>query len=296
MDSHERRILVIANFGHLMSHYNMAVFPALVLPLAGRLHLDGSEVLALSFWQYLLFGLTALPWGAAGDKWGGRPLMIVMFLGCGLSGLAAAVWIDSPWELSLALAGIGLFSGAYHPIGMGLISRGIKRITMAMGYNAVFGGLGLVVAPFITGIFNWLSGPRAAFLALALFNLVGLILMALCPLPRGGTTVKETPGSGKAQIGSLAILLVAVGLAGLAFTGATVILPSYLELKTGKVLESVLSLWPGSVSGNLLATLITSMVFLVGMIGQYSGGMSVSAMTRDSGISCIMPLAFLVPS
>jgi hypothetical protein len=255
-----------------MSHYNMAVFPALVLPLVSILGLERGEVLALSFWQYLLFGLTALPWGLAGDRWGGKPLMILMFLGCGLSGLAAALWIDSPWGLSLALAGVGLFSGTYHPIGLGLISKGIKRITMAMGYNAVFGGLGLVVAPLTTGIFNWLAGPRAAFLALALFNLLGLVLMALCPLAKGGATVKETSGNGKAQIGAITILLVAVGLAGLSFTGATVILPSYLELKTGNVLGAVLSFWPGAVSGNLLATLIASIVYLVGMIGQYSGG------------------------
>jgi MFS family permease len=51
-----------------------------------------------------------------------------------------------------------------------------------------------------------------------------------------------------------------------------VILPSYLELKTGSLLDAVLALWPEKVTGNLLATLITSVIYTVGMVGQYTGG------------------------
>ena len=90
--------------------------------------------------MYLLFGLTALPWGIVGDKLGGKPLMLVMFLGAGISGLLAAFFMDSPTGLVMALGGIGLFSGIYHPIGLGLISKGVGRLSLAMGYNAVFGG------------------------------------------------------------------------------------------------------------------------------------------------------------
>ena len=43
--------------------------------------------------------------------------MILMFLGAGLCGVAAALSMDSPRYLMLALAGIGLFSAIYHPIG-----------------------------------------------------------------------------------------------------------------------------------------------------------------------------------
>ncbi len=146
MQSEERRILIVAYFGHFMCHYNLLVFPALVLPLAGILKMDLAQVLQLSFLQFLLFGVSALPWGIAADRWGGRPLMILMFLGAGMSGFAAAFWIEDPVRLSLSLGALGLFSGIYHPIGMGLISKGVKRLNVAMGYNAMFGGLGLVVA------------------------------------------------------------------------------------------------------------------------------------------------------
>ena len=69
----ERRILVVTCFGHFLSHFNMLVFPAVVLPLVGIVNLSMREVLGLSFMQYLLFGIMALPWewpvtdGAASD-------------------------------------------------------------------------------------------------------------------------------------------------------------------------------------------------------------------------------------
>ncbi len=263
----------MTNFGHMMSHYNMFVFPNLVLPLKAGLNLELAAVLALPFWQYLLFGVTALPWGIAGDRLGGRMLMILMFLGAGISGVAAAIWVDSPSALALALAGIGFFSGIYHPIGMGLISKGVKRITVAMGYNAVFGGLGLVIAPLATGIFNWISGPRAAFIAMAILNLFGLLLMLAFPLAKTQTEINDKQSeSHNGRIGAFVVLLIAAGLAGLAFTGATVIIPSYLELKGTEILRAASGFWSAGLSSNLVATMVTSIVYAVGMLGQYLGG------------------------
>ncbi len=248
----------------------MLVFPALVLPLAASLNMDMAQVLQLSFPQYLLFGVTALPWGLAGDRIGGKPLMLLMFLGSGLSGLAAAFWIDSPASLSIALAALGLFSAIYHPIGLGLISKGVSQLNLAMGYNAVFGGLGLVLAPLVTGVLNWLWDPRAAYLFLGLMNLSGMALMLLFPLTEGSAKIEKT-SVGNGAIGAFVILLVAMMLGGLAFTGSTVILPAYLEMKSHGIVELVTKSM-GGISSNLMATTITALVYTVGMLGQYIGG------------------------
>ena len=63
MTSNERNVLYTTCFGHFLSHFNMLTFPAVVLPLSRQLGLPLSEVLALSFYMYLLFGLT----GGAGE-------------------------------------------------------------------------------------------------------------------------------------------------------------------------------------------------------------------------------------
>lgn len=271
MDPAERRILIVTNFGHFINHYNMLVFPSLVIPLTSVLNMSMAQVLELSFWQYLLFGVTALPWGIAADRLGGRPLMIVMFLGVGFSGLAAGLWTASPTGLAVSLAGVGLFSGIYHPIGMGLISKGVKNISMSMGYNAMFGGLGLVVAPLATGVINWLWGPGAAFIVLGGLNLAGVGLMVFCPIAEAsGHSEKGTQGNG--NLGAFAILLVAMMLAGVAYTGSTVILTAYMELRSPRVMEFVSSLLGHGISGNLLATVATSCVYILGATGQYTGG------------------------
>ena len=44
MNPRDRRILVVTCFGHFMSHFNMLVFPAVVLPLAARLNMDMAQV------------------------------------------------------------------------------------------------------------------------------------------------------------------------------------------------------------------------------------------------------------
>ncbi len=194
MAPNERNVLITTCFGHFLSHFNMLVFPAVMLPLATRLNLPLAEVLGISFWMYLLFGITALPWGLVADHFGAKPLMAVFYGGAGLCGLAAAGWIDTPGSLTLALAGIGLFSGIYHPAGLGLISKQITRISYGMGINGMFGNLGLATAPLVAGMVTWFWGPQAAYLVLGGVNLMGLIVMMLLPLPIGTNVPAKAAG------------------------------------------------------------------------------------------------------
>jgi hypothetical protein len=80
----EHFVLITTCFGHFMSHFNMLVFPAVVLPLAGRLDIPLAAALGISFWMYLLFGLTALPWGLIADRLGANSLMRLYYAGAGV--------------------------------------------------------------------------------------------------------------------------------------------------------------------------------------------------------------------
>jgi len=68
------------------------------------------------------------------------------------------------------------------------------------------------------------------------------------------------------------ILLVAMMLGGLVYRGATVILPAYFELKAPALYDYLSSTLGENLSANLVATSITSLIYFIGMIGQYSGG------------------------
>jgi len=295
MTEQERRTLIITCFGHFMSHFNMLAFPALVLPLSGRMGLEVAQILDLSFWMYLLFGITALPWGMAADRFGGIPLMRLYFLGAGVCSLGAAFWIDSPAHLALALAGLGLFSGIYHPVGLGMISKGVSRVSLALGYNGMFGNLGLAAAPLLTGILNWLWGPSAAYLVLAGLNLVGLLATILLPLePSGTPTGAHGSEADKGMLSAFFILLAAMMLGGLAYRGATVLMPTYFELKNTGIAEAFSRLSAGALSTNLTATLVTSAIYLVGVLGQYVGGHI--AERRDPRIAYLSFHAVCVPA
>ncbi len=274
MNPNERKILTTTCFGHFMSHFNMLMFPALVLPLMGRYDMDLSHVLALSFWMYLLFGVTALPWGMVSDRIGARPLLLLFYTGAGLCGLAAGFFIDSPGAFSLCLAGVGIFSGIYHPAGLGLISRGISKMSMALGYNGMAGNAGLAAAPILAGIINHFYGMQTAFIFLGCLNLTGTVIMLFLPVIEPERNEKtESQGSMRLML-SFAILCICMMLGGVAYRSVTVILPAYLELGNPALLDWISRLPWMPASRNVAATALSSSVFMVGMFGQFLGGVA----------------------
>ena len=249
----------------------MLVFPALLLPLSRELGLEMTEMLQVSFWMYLLFGITALPWGMAADRWGARPLLLIYHVGAGISGLIAAWQINSPERLGLALAGVGLFSGIYHPAGLGWISKDIKRVSIGMAYNGMFGNLGLATAPLLAGIVNYFAGPQMVYIILGLLNLSGLIFVVMTPRS-ASEGIREKKSTGRDEsFKAFTILLAAMMLGGIVYRSTTVILPAYFQLQNNMLLEWLANFITVP-SANVIATATTSLIFFVGILGQYCGG------------------------
>ena len=294
MEPRERRILIVTSFGHFLSHFNMLVFPAVVLPLVSRLGMEMADVLRLSFWMYLCFGLSAMPWGLVGDRCSAVRLMRLFFLGAGLCGLASAYWIDRPALFAFCLAGVGLFSGIYHPIGLGMITKGVRRMSVALGYNGMFGSMALALAPFIGGLLNWGWGPRAVFWFMGGLNLLGLFLMVSHPADEAEEERSSVGDDGRNYIGPFLFLLGAVMLAGIAYRGATVILPAYLELKNKGLPDALNGVIGWVPSGNLVATIMAAFIYLPGILAQYVGGRI--AERFDTGYSYLIAHLLSIPA
>ncbi len=272
MNSHEKKILSVTCYGHFLSHFNVLVFPALILPLASKMQLDMSTVLGISFWMYLLFGITALPWGMLADRLSPRLLFILFYIGSGLSAIAAARYIDTPGALTISLAALGLFSSIYHPVGLGLISTEVRQVSLAMGYNGMFGNVGLASAPLVTGLINWIWGPAGAYLILGAMHLLGAVLTLALPITLQSKKTDDSAGGGNGNLSAFLILLIAMTLGGVAYRGATVVMPAYFELKNQAVTHFFSLMMGRDIPGNLVATFTTSLIFFIGIIGQYVGG------------------------
>lgn len=273
MNQREQAILRVTCFGHFVSHFNMLVFPAILLPLSGHLGMSLGDTLALSFFMYLLFGVSALPWGLLADKFGARALLAVFYGGAGGCGLLAALAMDNSVVLSWSLAGLGLFSGIYHPAGLGWIAKEVKKTSRGMGYNGMFGNLGLAAAPLIAGLVNYFWNIQAVYLVVGLVNISGLLLLIRTNKSNGEPSANHSPASsGNGRVAPFFILLIAMMLGGIVYRAVSVTLPAYFELSSQNLYHMLVDVTGLAGSPNVVATLLTSLIYLVGMAGQYAGG------------------------
>jgi len=273
MNTRERHILFQTCYAHFIAHFNMLVFPALVLPLATGFEMDMAQVVGMSFWMYLLFGVSALMWGALADRLGARPLMLLFYVGSAAAACLSAVLCRDPVLLPLALAALGLFSGIYHPVALGWISKEMKRISRGLALNGIFGSLGIALAPLLAGLAIRFWGIRGAFILLTLANGLGLVLMfAFAERFRRDPDEAVPVVTGRARPLPFAVLLVIMMLAGIAYRGSTVILPACLELRNSGLLQLARSFSDGWLTANLAATITAGLILLPTILGQYFGG------------------------
>jgi len=122
----EKKIMLFTCVAHFFTHFYEMIFPALAIPLMISLNMSLGDVLKMSFFMYLLYGLTALPWGMISDRFNNRITLIIFFIGTSLGAMLTA-FSDTRTSMMLSLAVIGFFASSYHPAGMG--SRGQLRKT-----------------------------------------------------------------------------------------------------------------------------------------------------------------------
>ena len=90
-------------------------------------------------------------------------MMVIFFLGAGGAAIVTGL-TDSPLALAVGLAGIGLFGSIYHPVGTARLVRNARNRGRALGWNGIFGSLGLGTAAFVAGALAQTIGWRAAFI------------------------------------------------------------------------------------------------------------------------------------
>src|SRR4030095_15957260 len=163
MPAVKRPVALLLNVAHALDHMFLLIFATAVTAIAADFGFpDWESLMPYGVGAFMLFGLGSLPAGRLGDLWGRRPMMLVFFVGMGLSALLAAMTRNA-WELGAALTVMGLFSSLYHPVGIPMLVRGAPRPGLAIGINRLAGSRGVDFAAIATGFLVKYAGWRAAF-------------------------------------------------------------------------------------------------------------------------------------
>jgi len=229
----ERRFLVpFINLGHLLDHLVMLVFPTVVVALAREWQRPYSELLPLALGGFIAFGAFAIPAGWLADHWSRYRMMAVFFFGIGAS-LFLTGFAQTPWQIGLGLTLVGMFAAIYHPVGIAMLVAAPERIGRALGWNGLWGNLGLAAAALVAGALMDLWGWRAAFFIPGLAAVAaGAAFLALVADP--GPVKKTSKSIGlhvdrRTMARIFAILLVATACGGVIFNSTTVAMPKVFD-------------------------------------------------------------------
>jgi MFS family permease len=242
----ERRFLVpFINLGHLLDHLVMLVFPTVVVALGREWGRPYSELLPLAVGGFIAFGAFAMPAGWLADHWSRYKMMAVFFFGIGVS-LFATGFATTDWHIGLGLTLVGMFAAIYHPVGIAMLVAVPERMGRALGWNGLWGNLGLAAAALVAGALMDLWGWRAAFFVPGIAAvLAGVAFLLLVPDPGPVKKVSKTIGlhvDRATMVRIFSVLLIATACGGIIFNSTTVAMPKVFDERLRELTQSSLGI------------------------------------------------------
>ncbi|MYG52345.1 MAG: MFS transporter, partial [Rhodospirillaceae bacterium] len=121
-----------------------------------------AEMLPYGIPAMVLFAACAPLAAHLADRWRRNAMMAVFFIGIGLASVATS-FAQSPLQVGIGLAAIGVFAAIYHPVGISMVIQGGGNVGWRLGVNGVWGNMGVAGAPLLTGLILSFVDWRAAF-------------------------------------------------------------------------------------------------------------------------------------
>ena len=232
MSARNRWLVPFLNLGHLLDHLVMLVFPTAVVALGREWGRPYSELLPLALGGFIAFGAFAVPAGWLADHWSRYRTLAIFYFGIGAS-LFLTGFAQAPWHIAAGLTLTGAFAAIYHPVGIAMLVANPQNMGRTLGWNGLWGNLGLAAAALFTGALVDFAGWRAAFFIPGLLCVAagaGFLLLVQDP-----GKVKKTSKSiglhieGRTMARIFAILLIATACGGVIFNSTTVAMPKVFD-------------------------------------------------------------------
>jgi MFS family permease len=277
------RVIAFVNAAHFIDHYSMLIFAAAVIVMGPALGMAYSELLPYATPGFVAFGAGSLITGWLGDRWSRRHMMVIFFVGIGLSMISVG-FVQTPLQLGAALLAIGIFASIYHPVGTAMIVSYAERLGREMGINGVWGNLGVASSALVTGVIGQYFGWRAAFIIPGIVTIGIGIVFAMMVVHEDRTGSKQA--AAQARIAKkdmwrviLALFIVVIAIS-TTFNAVTVALPKLFAERLADMTKSP-----------ALLGLIAACVYVFGAMTQYTIGKLID---RYSLKTVSLPLSFLL--
>ena len=227
-----RWLVPFLNLGHLLDHLSMLVFPTAVVAIGREWGRPYAELLPLALGSFIAFGVFAIPAGWLADYWSRYKVMVLFYVGIGVS-LFVTGFAQSSWQIAAGLTVTGAFAAIYHPVGIAMLVASPVKMGRLLGWNGLWGNLGLASAALLTGTLVDAFGWRAAFhVPGVICVLAGICFLLLVKDP--GKAKKSSKSIGlhvDARMMSriFAIMLIATACGGIIFNSTTISMPKVFD-------------------------------------------------------------------
>jgi MFS family permease len=236
------------NLGHLYDHLFLLIFAtAAALSLSHEWGMEYAELIPYATPGFVAFGAFSVPAGWIADKWSRKGMMVIFFIGIGLSSVLTSL-AKSPIQIGIGIFCIGLFAAIYHPVGLALVVQGREKAGVPLAVNGIFGNMGVACAALITGFLIDLAGWRSAFIWPGLVSIVTGILYAGFLYSYQGKELEEVQKDAEAGktnntlslnrqllVRVFAIIFVSTAIGGLLFQSTTFALPKIFDERLGEL-------------------------------------------------------------
>jgi MFS family permease len=247
----DRIHFVFLNIGHFYDHLFMLVFATVAaLSLSHEWGMSYAELIPYATPGFVAFGVCAVPAGWLADNWSRKGMMLVFYVGIGLSSIFTTL-AKTPLQIGIGLFAIGFSAAIYHPVGLALVVQGRENTGVPLAINGIFGNMGVACAALITGFLIDHAGWRSAFVWPGVVSIAtGIAYAGLlyagrhvvadkAHRPIATTKVADAAVMNRRLLGRVfVIIFLSTAVGGLVFQSTTFALPKVFDERLGELAVS----------------------------------------------------------
>ena len=229
MQPADRKVVLLTALSHGQAHLFILTLGGIAIPLQREFGLGNEEIGRFATVAGLFFGLGALPAGMLTDRIGARWMILTFLVGASLASILLS-FARTPMEATVAFAALGAFGSLYHPSGLSLLTRTVKKRGKALGYHGMAGSIAIALTPIVVAAIADATGSWRWSYRLIVIPAVLIMPLVLFLRDEGSTDAGAQRREGAGTTGPILVTLFALlVILGFTYRGVLTFLPKLLQ-------------------------------------------------------------------